>query len=1107
MVRMAPFHRFAALLALVFPLRAGATVNLEQTVVGERVDLARFATTFTGDNSIGVEWDNPREVSEIVVSGVDDSLLGSLHIEWWGSVWPGNGSGGWMRLDDPFNGRWVRVKAAVEKDSRRGLAFKFPPLTKEEWNQEPNPALKEPPAHRRTLKIRVVAEGRALPSGAVLSAYGQSRWREAEFDIESRHTTDAIVIRQIEVINGVLVGLESLTPPRAVKIEGRTWVAQREAGGSSGVRLRLRYADNPDLNSNDLTRVTVRFGGDAWSSGFSFVPQDVLADGAMRLPDFGTLVTPSSSGLTLANDPGSPTGNWRRSVRLRLAEKPEMTREMAMAGIPRLRPAPWVPLGVPSARQEFFVSATGDWSIWAMSLNANNGRDATRWSFQSDFGTQRLQERLDYLLDTREQPAFDGGDRQGCVRCLEQGHLPLIHVQWYTGPIRYHHSLATTILLGDYGDDATRKGDETVVLLSRLAVTNTDGQMRTATVNLRVSNNLPINLDADGLIRLQRPNDRPVPQGLTALRGVISNDKPAGGGIAGWTTLPADDPEVCLILRWRAELQPYQTRFIYFKTPFVELLEPQELDRIRQISYEVEVPAVMKYWQARIERGMTLDVPDSAVMDLYRANLWHNIITTDRDPETGLYNQNVGTVGYRVFANETVMIARSMDMRGEHVEAERFIEPMLRFQGHEPLKGRFSTKDGVFHSAGAYTHGEYAMNHGFVMWGIADHYLMTRDRRYLDRVAPQLIKGCDFLINERKSTMGKPGFPRTAMHGMAPACSLEDVVEYQYWFATNAYFHLGMKRVAQALADAGHPEAERIAVEAEEYRKDIERNIREAATRAATVRLRDGYFIPYVPSRVFHWRHLTEGWIREALYPAIHLATAEVVSPSDPLITWILDDLEDNIYFSWQSGFNIKDFEQTWFECGGVTLQPCLVDSTTAYMARNEIPAALRAFWNTYALSIFPDVNCFTEWAKALGKPGGPLYKTSDESRFIMWLRQLMIWEDGDRLWYGRAVPKQWLANHKDIRIERAPTVFGEAGLTIHSECDSGRIIATVQIPTRTSPREVWLRLRHPADLKPVEVFVNHRPLTPDNLMGQDIRLVPGVEDLSKPVEVVAVFR
>ena len=297
---------------------------------------------------------------------------------------------------------------------------------------------------------------------------------------------------------------------------------------------------------------------------------------------------------------------------------------------------------------------------------------------------------------------------------------------------------------------------------------------------------------------------------------------------------------------------------------------------------------------------MQIDVPDEAINNFYKANLWHNVITTDRDPETGLYNQCVATVRYRVFANETVMVARSMDMRGEHLEAERFLEPMLHYQGHEPLKGRFSTKEGVLHSAGQYTHGEYAMNHGFVLWGAADHYLITRDRDYLERVADKLVKGCDFLISERKSTMNDDTAPRTPVYGLCPASSLEDVVEYQYWFAVNAYFYLGMKRVAQVLADINHPEAQRIRHEAEKYRRDIETSAREAATRAAAVQLRDGNFIPYVPSRVYQWRHLTEGWIREALYCALHLATAEVLTCSDPLITWMLDDLEDNIFFSEQ---------------------------------------------------------------------------------------------------------------------------------------------------------------------------------------------------------------
>ncbi|UCG48291.1 MAG: hypothetical protein JSU94_00660, partial [Phycisphaerales bacterium] len=392
---------------------------------------------------------------------------------------------------------------------------------------------------------------------------------------------------------------------------------------------------------------------------------------------------------------------------------------------------------------------------------------------------------------------------------------------------------------------------------------------------------------------------------------------------------------------------------------------------------------------------------------------------------------------------------------------------------------------------------------GFVLWGVAEHYLVTRDRAYMERVAPKLVKGCDFLINERASTMGEKDSP---IYGLSPASSLEDVVEYQYWFATNSYFYLGMKRAAEALADINHPEAERIAREAQRYRRDIEAAAREAATRAAAVRLRDGSFAPYVPSRVFQWRHLTEGWIREALYCSLHLGTAGVVPYDDPLMTWMLDDLEDNIFFSWQSGYNVSDYEQRWFERGGVTLQPCLLDMPIAYMARDEIPAALRAFWNTYALSIYPDTQCFAEWARRLGVGGGPVYKTSDESRFVMWLRQLLVWEDGQRLWFGRGMPRQWLEDGKKVRIESAATTFGQAALVIQSNVAEGRISATVTLPTRTPPAGAWLRLRHPAGAGPSRVYIDNRRLGAERILGQDIRLVPGVGDISRPVELIAEY-
>lgn len=1083
--------------------------------VGTVVDVAPFGVPLAGKKFLGVEWDNPREVAEVRTIFPDAAgapPAESLRLEWWGSVWPANGVGGWMKLDDPWNGDWVRApgKGSPGPDAA-SVAFTFPPLTKEEWknalagDEYPD---KKPPAFRKTLKVRVVSDAAPLPDGTRLAVLGRSTWREGLFDIDVRLPHEGEAAARLEVLNGEALGLDSLPPPRGVSMSpGRGWTARGVAGGSAGVRLRLLYADAPHAASNDLTRVTVRMGSDPAATGFSFVPQDVLREGSMRLPDLGVLVSETGRALTHANDPGPAAPRWERTVRRRIPEQPETSRESALAGIPRLAPPQWVPLGVPSARQEVFVGPHGDWSMWGRSLHTD-ARDSERIPFREK--KKKREDKLDATLDTSADPQFNGADREGIVRSLEADSLPLIHAEWKTGPIRYRHSLLAAILLGDISDDETRRGDETVVLLSKLEVTNASGARETATVHLRWSHDALLSLQDDGLVAIRPADASAVPAGLTALRGLVSADRPAGGGAAGWTLLPPSDKPVgapsSSVLRWQGTLEPGQTRALYFKEPFVDLLDAVELEKLRRMRFEEEASATLGYWRSRLEGGMRLDVPEPALQRFYDANLWHIAITTDRDPQTGLYNQGVATWAYKVFANETVMIARSMDMRGEHKEAERFLEPMLRYQGHEALTGRYSTKEDAFHSAGAYTHGQYAMNHGFTLWGIADHYLMTRDRAYLERVAPQVVKGCDFLIRERRATMTPEGQPRSPVHGLSPASSLEDVVEFQYWFATNGYFYLGLKRVAEALADIGHPDAARIAVETERYRRDIETSAREAATRAAAVRLRDGNWVPYAPSRVFQWRHLTEGWIREALYPALHLATTEVLPPDDPLMTWMLDDLEDNIFYSKESGYGVQDVEKRWFERGAVTLQPCLLDTPTLYMARDEVPAALRSFWNTYALLLYPDVQCFAEWAPSFGKGGGPLYKTSDEARFVMWLRQLLVWEDGDRLWLARGTPRAWLEDGKTVRVERAPTFFGTAGVLIRSEAAQGRIRATVTLPTRNPPREAWLRLRHPEGKLPVRVAVNGRPVEPERVVGEDIRLLPGAADAAGQIEVMVEY-
>lgn len=1055
---------------------------------GDPVDLWMWGHGWKEGNASCVQWNNPREVSRIVVYG-SDLKPADLRVEWWGSVWPNNGTGGWMKLDDHWNGQWVTIPTEG-KASDNGVTFTFPPLSKAEWKA----ALDKydsgsPPTYRKTLKIRVI--NTKSPASAVrFGVFGASNWKNSEFTIETR-LREAAAGGSLQVTNGLLYDLTALPSSVTPDLDGHAWTASGDPKQSVRLRVKVHYTVNEDKDSNDLTRVTVRLGTGIDASGFSFVPQDVLKAGALRIPSLGALVTPGDSPLTLDNDKGPGDAFWARTVRERIRDMPEMSRETAMQNIPRLTPARWVPLGVPSGRQEVLISGAGDWAFDPTSL-WTEGSDSQRMGLRGK-GT------LYCMLDTRPEPRFKEAKGDNLRRYLEDGHLPLIHVEWDQDGVHYHHQLAATVLLGDISEDEKRRGDEAVALLTKLEITNPGDKPAPARLWLRFSDPTPVSLSPEGVIELQPADRTRIPKDLVATRGIISMGKPAGGKATGWKVEPGTDPKASHVLSWSETLEPGAKRVVYFKAAYIDLLTADEFQSMQRIAFDERVPHDLAYWKKRLDADMQLNVPEPELVNFYKANLWHNVITCDRDPKTGLYNEGVGTYNYKVFANETVMIARSMDMRGEHTEAERYLEPMLHFQGAEGLTGRFTTKDGVFHSAGAYTHGQYAMNHGFVLWGVAEHYFFTHDRKYLERVAPKLIKGCDFLIQQRQATMNAPAYPSTApadgmvkshdVHGLAPASSLEDVIEFKYWFPTNAYFHLGMKRVAQALADIGHPEAERIAREAESYRRDIERAAREAATQSAVAPRRNGTYAPFAPSRVHQWRHLTEGWIREALYCNIDLAVGEVITHEDPIVTWVLDELEDNTFFSAESGYNVPDVEKNWFGLGGVTLQPCLMDLPRLYMLRNENEASLRAFWNAYALLIYPDTQCFAEWAKAFGRGGGPVYKTADEARFCIWFRQFLVNEQGDTLWLALGTPRAWLADGKTIDVRRAATHFGEISLKIQSEVAKGRILAEVDLPRIAVPKETWLRLRHPEGKLPQQIAIDGTPAPADQIKGDAVRL------------------
>jgi hypothetical protein len=73
--------------------------------------------------------------------------------------------------------------------------------------------------------------------------------------------------------------------------------------------------------------------------------------------------------------------------------------------------------------------------------------------------------------------------------------------------------------------------------------------------------------------------------------------------------------------------------------------------------------------------------------------------------------------------------------------------------------------------------------------------------------------------------------------------------------------------------------------------------------------------------------------------------------------------------------------------------------------------------------------------------------------------------------------------------VKNSPTHFGTVAYEIVSDVDHGKVTATVDMPSRSPPKTVCLRLRHPQSSPLKSVMVNGRPWTEFDPVKEVIRL------------------
>ncbi|WDS36330.1 Tat pathway signal protein [Pseudoxanthomonas sp.] len=92
---------------------------------------------------------------------------------------------------------------------------------------------------------------------------------------------------------------------------------------------------------------------------------------------------------------------------------------------------------------------------------------------------------------------------------------------------------------------------------------------------------------------------------------------------------------------------------------------------------------------------------------------------------------------------------------------------------------------------------------------------------------------------------------------------------------------------------------------------------------------------------------------------------------------------------------------------------------------------------------------------------GMPLFCMPAQMTVPLLLRWMLVFDQDDALYLGRAVPRDWLASGAPIEIADAPTPWGKVGLKLQADTTAKRVVATVRLPA-SRPGEVWLSLRVP---------------------------------------------
>ncbi len=1038
-------------------------------------------------------FEEPRDIRQLQIRFGDEPPA-RLQVFYWRRNWPqvrldgredrhNPGGFGWTRTDDWSNGAWQRARI-VQQVGARTVRVRFRRLSSERLAGAPADYR---PTFRRTMGLRLQVPASARMRGVQI------------------HTCSA----PAESVLRVELHAGRRTPAGRLWLAGynavvRDWPGQAaghwelEANGPRTFLVRVRHMEPAHPYAGDDGLVEFHWEEDAFTISLAAL----AAQGPIWYAERGVYVARADDARTFADYRRQHAS--ARTVREWIASGAEHTLAAAMNGQPRPHPAA-CSFGCKHSPQRFWLEPNGDLLLHRRNLTGLDQPGASAARFRNA-GNARFFFGLERWLPVGRGP--------------QDQAVPIYHLCVRRDGLRLEQAALCVPLTGTLAGELAH--DDVTVALLRFRVTNLGAEP--AQLALPILYSEDSRRQRHGVCPAADQTDELLPRsplvplavrgdtlcsrhgGELVVRAVLAGQVQVSAGAAGaaasmasgGAAVHAGEPSYRTgpLAAWvRAWLTPGSTCEFVLKVPYVALYGDDELQALRRLEFAAAAAQVAAFWRREAACGAQLRAPVPQLEALHANHLMHVQITDFVMPGcAALLNTSVGSSTYGNFSNEACMIVQELDQRGLGADAQRRLDLWVRYQGTKPQPGNFTDCEGMFFGAGGFEQGHYNQHHGWVLWALAEHYLLTGDRAWFAAVAPAVLAGAEWVFRQRRQTLGPLPRSRGWERGFLPAGSLEDVTEFYYWLSTNCLTWRGADAAARALAAYGHPEAARLQAEADAYGRDLRTGLETMRQHAPLVRLRDGRWVPHYPSRLY-CRGRDVGWIREVLEGAVYLLLSGLYASSSRQAEWILDDYLDNLYHQPPFGYANRDPENTLRARGGFSMQPCLLAGLLPHLERDEPEVFLWMLFNAFAAVYREEIGGMIEHPlPELGFDNAVSFKTSDEANAVMWLRYAYVYWTADLLHFGRALPRAWFLQERPFGLTGVHTHHGATGVR-YEPCPQGRgIAAEVDLRClRAVPPQVLVRFRAPQRAPLRRVRIDGAPaLLP---AGEDVKLTgkPGV--------------